>query len=251
MKTDTDKRIFEFIKKNKQVTPKEIIDFIGFGAPAVFRQLKKLQNQGRIKKTGKPPIVFYHLPVDKKEEIVQNIFTWVRSKDGQAVDSLYCPTHDIFKARQNKLPRELSTVIDNEQLVFLLSAVVGEIGNNSFDHNFGNWPNIPGIYFQTNTAEGVIVLADRGNGVFSTIKKIKTDVKDDVEALRVAFTEIISGRAPEHRGNGLKFVRRVMEEEELKLKFYSGQAVCVIDGKEMNFLKSSVNIKGTIAIVEF
>lgn len=65
MKTDTRQRILDFIKRKKQTPPKEIIAYIGLGAPAVFRQLKKLQERGEVQKTGKPPKVFYHLPMDK------------------------------------------------------------------------------------------------------------------------------------------------------------------------------------------
>lgn len=65
MKTDTWKKMLDFIKKNRQVTPKEIIEYLNFGAPAIFRQLKKLQNRGLVAKTGKPPRVYYHIPLEK------------------------------------------------------------------------------------------------------------------------------------------------------------------------------------------
>jgi hypothetical protein len=252
MKTNTRQKIFEYIEKTGQVSPKQVIEYINLGAPAVFRQLKKLQELGQITKTGKPPVVFYHLPDVIKTQIVGGVFAWVENKHGKAPESQsYCRTRDVFQARQDKLPKEINTVLKDEQLSFLLSAVIGEIGNNSFDHNFGNWPDVPGIYFQVSAAERMIVLADRGRGVFFTLKKIKKEIKNDVDALRVAFTEIISGRTPEHRGNGLKFVRRVAEECKVKLNFYSGNAKCEIESGQTKFLPTQKNIQGTIAIIEF
>lgn len=59
MTTDTANRILSYIRDKKEATPKEIIQFIGLGAPSVFRQLKKLQEQGVIKKMGTSPRVFY------------------------------------------------------------------------------------------------------------------------------------------------------------------------------------------------
>jgi hypothetical protein len=45
-----------------------------------------------------------------------------------------------------------------------------------------------------------------------------------VDALNVAFREKLSGRAPENRGNGLKFVRQTVQDQGLHLTFWSGSA---------------------------
>ncbi len=252
MKTDTNRKILEFITKKGQTTPKEIIDFIGFSAPAVFRQLKKLLEKGLIQKSGLSPNVFYHLPMSAKERIKGQIVRWVTEEHAFDLETdFYCPTRDIFQARQDKLPKNLIQMTNDEQLSFLLSAVVGEIGNNSFDHNLGNWPDVSGIFFKIDRDEEIIMLADRGQGVYASLKKIKPDIIDDKGALKVAFTEIISGRMPEHRGNGLKFVRRVIIENNLKLEFFSGQAKCVIKNRQTDFLESGKNISGTVAIIDF
>lgn len=73
MMTDTRERILAYIKEKNDVQPKDIINFIGFSAPAVFRQLKKLQERGLIQKSGSPPRVFYHLPMDKNENKIDNV----------------------------------------------------------------------------------------------------------------------------------------------------------------------------------
>jgi hypothetical protein len=252
MKTNTDQKIFDYIKEKGQSTPKEIIEFIGFSPPAVFRQLKKLQNQGKIQKSGTPPFVFYHLPMSSKDWSVQEAIKWAYEQIAPELKrDYYCQMRDIFQARQDKLPKELIRLTNNDQLSFLLSAVVGEIGNNSFDHNLGNWPDIPGIFFKIDIDEKIIMLADRGQGIFASLQKIRPEIKDHSESLEIAFTEIISGRRPEHRGNGLKFVRKVIEGNDLKLRFYSGDAKCIIEKGETKFLKTDKPINGALAIIEF
>ena len=62
MKTDTAERILDYITEHKEVTAKELRDFLGLGAPALFRQLKRLIERGSIEKIGKPPKVFYFIP---------------------------------------------------------------------------------------------------------------------------------------------------------------------------------------------
>ena len=61
MKTDTSKKILDFIEFNQQASPKEIIDFLGFSQVAVQKQLKKLIEDSLINKIGQPPRVFYKL----------------------------------------------------------------------------------------------------------------------------------------------------------------------------------------------
>ncbi|OGH72003.1 MAG: hypothetical protein A2921_00635 [Candidatus Magasanikbacteria bacterium RIFCSPLOWO2_01_FULL_43_20b] len=73
MKTDTSQKILDFIKKNRQASPKKLVNYTGFGAPAIFRQLKKLQNRGLLAKTGKPPRVYYHLPLEKNLPKINNV----------------------------------------------------------------------------------------------------------------------------------------------------------------------------------
>lgn len=61
MITDTAERIVRYITEHKEVTPHQLQEYLGIGAPALFRQLKKLQSQSKITKTGTPPKVFYSL----------------------------------------------------------------------------------------------------------------------------------------------------------------------------------------------
>lgn len=61
MTTDTAERIIQYITEHQEVTPHQLREYLGIGAPALFRQLKKLLQHGTISKTGRPPKVFYQL----------------------------------------------------------------------------------------------------------------------------------------------------------------------------------------------
>ena len=137
-------------------------------------------------------------------------------------------------------------------ILSLLVAITGEIGNNSFDHNLGNWPDMPGIFFGYDINKKEIVLADRGQGILKTLQRVVPDLNNCRDALSIAFTEVISGRSPEERGNGLKFVRKIVFKNPIDLFFQSGD--CQLEIKQnidIDIEKSKKFIKGCIAIIKF
>ncbi|MFH1392238.1 MAG: MerR family DNA-binding transcriptional regulator [bacterium] len=165
----------------------------------------------------------------------------------------YCSSSSIFQARLSKLESELGEIRELGKIFPLITAITGEIGNNSFDHNLGNWPDVPGIFFAYSLEKKKIVLADRGQGILATLKKVKPKLKNHQDALMVAFTEIISGRAPESRGNGLKFVRQVVADNKISLFFQTGNAQLEIRQQDcnLNIKKSKNNFRGCLAIIKF
>lgn len=167
-------------------------------------------------------------------------------------NDVYCQTRDVFQARLEKLQHVLQGKV-SESAVSLLSAVAGEIGNNSFDHNLGNWPDVTGIYFSLDSRNKNIVLADRGQGILATLKRVRPELVDASEALKVAFTETVSGRFPEARGNGLKFVRAVIIENPFTLKFQTGDAFLSLKeyDKDLSMSHTEEYIRGCIAIIGF
>lgn len=144
----------------------------------------------------------------------------------------YCQTSDIFKARLERMVVEMESLKTLKDIASLVSSIAGEIGGNSFDHNIGNWPNIPGVFFAYNLGKRFVVLADRGRGVLQTLHVVRPLLENEQEALNVAFTEVVTGRAPEKRGNGLKYVRKVVDAYGFDLLFQSGDARVHINGKE-------------------
>lgn len=179
---------------------------------------------------------------------------WIMAAPNEAniVSEFYCETRDIFEARNNKTPDILIEKGVDESLAYLIFSILGEIGNNSFDHNIANWPDAPGIFFglKYEGGKGIAVIADRGLGILTTLKKAVPDLKNDAEALQIAFTKKISGRVLENRGNGLKFVKKNVFEKNLNLEFGSGKAMVFLN-HDMRIEETRDNIKGCLAILKF
>ncbi len=113
-----------------------------------------------------------------------------------------CPSSEKRGRKGEGLPQSLLPMV---------IATTGEIGNNSFDHNLGQWRDIPGCWFETTEATGRqlwICIADRGQGIYQSLVKVHPELANEQAALKAAFETIISGRSPEQRGNGLKFVEK-------------------------------------------
>lgn len=180
---------------------------------------------------------------------------WASSAQAPDIsDEHYCERQDRFNSRLEKMGMILAgSNVVNENDASLLTAVAGEIGDNSFMHNVGNWPDVPGIFFAFDINKRIIVLADRGQGVRKTLLRVRPSIETDVDALNVALTEIVSGREPEKRGNGLKVVRRIVESNAIGLSFFSGLAIAE-KAKEPARLKIKAtqnNIRGVCAIITF
>lgn len=168
-------------------------------------------------------------------------------------EQFYCQNSGIFQARLVKMEGLMIKNEDAKKLFSLLVSVAGEIGNNSYDHNLGQWPDIPGIFFAYDLNKKQIVLADRGVGVLKTLKRVKPELKNHKDALLAAFTEIISGREPEARGNGLKYVRSVISKNPINLMFQTGDAKLILKAgsSDLNMETASENIRGCLAFITY
>ena len=177
---------------------------------------------------------------------------WVLKKT-EIPTKFYCSNSAIFQTRLIHMQDLLMDVTELNQIFSLIVAMAGEIGNNSFDHNLGNWPDIPGTFFGYDIHKRNIVLADRGLGILATLKRVKPELITDGEALRVAFTEVISGRSPESRGNGLKFVRKIVSENPIGLVFRTGDAELILPkcANGLNVRLSSEPFRGCLAFITF
>lgn len=240
---------------------------VGEAAKILGLSIKTLQ---RWDKSGKFPSIrrpgghrYYNLKdienyLTNLEITGQDLFAianfWASKSDSSEPDPLfYCQTSPLFLAKLTKLQNKLAEIPELKYIFPLIVAIAGEIGDNSFAHNIGNWPDIPGVYFGYDVDKKEIVLADRGRGILETLKRVRPSLKSNADALRVAFTEILSGRAPEERGNGLKFVRKIVANNDISLYFKTGDAEIKI-GKgdaDLKIMKSSIYIRGCIALIKF
>jgi len=189
-------------------------------------------------------------------DIIKFGWAWATSAQAPVLpEEYYCERQDRFTSRLTKMSAVFLSAhnesIANTNLVSLLTLVAGEIGDNSFAHNHGNWPDVPGVYFAYDTNKHLIVLADRGRGVRATLQRVRPYLASDVEALHVAFTEIVSGRDPEKRGNGLKVVKRVTEANPIGLQFRSGLGKVELPQGTgpMHITMTDENVRGTFAII--
>jgi len=184
---------------------------------------------------------------------IENLaMSWVLNANPvELSDDYYCATRDVFQARiDNMIKDVIAKGKVSEGNAYMAGAIAGEIGNNSFDHNIGNWPDVTGIFFGYDLSVGItIVLADRGRGVMETLKTVRPEIASEQEALKVAFFEKITGRAPEMRGNGLKFVRESVKFGKNHLTFISGDAKAELnDDFKIEAVKEK--IKGCFAVIK-
>jgi len=137
-----------------------------------------------------------------------NAFEWASAQTPtEPPAEFYCQTSDVWQGRFSKVAPLLIKQGVDPKFAALVTAVIGEIGDNCFAHNSPNWIDLPGCWFQGSVESGKLqcIIADRGRGIFVSLKAVRQELHTDREALRVALTERVSGRAPEKRGNGLKF----------------------------------------------
>jgi len=167
--------------------------------------------------------------------------------------NFHCATSSIFNARLTKMEYALMQKPGFEKLFSLVTLIAGEIGDNSFAHNIGKWPDTAGIFFGYDLEKRIIVLADRGLGILETLRQVRPELSSHVEAVEVAFTEFISGRAPEKRGNGLKLVREVVIEQPFDLFYTSGDAEVRMKGTNKIFrvTRGERSVRGCLAKIEF
>ncbi len=239
------------------ITIKKASEMLGVNS----QTLRRWDDSGRLVSIrGKNNYRYY-----KKEDIdeyiknnLKDIFkmakSWVLDKSGiEPRYDLYCKDTSAFQARLTKLRNELSKIENLKDNYFSITSIAGEIGDNSFAHNFGNWPDIMGIFFAYDFKKRKIVLADRGQGILKTLKKVKPELNNHLDAIETAFTEIISGRSPESRGNGLKYVKKTVINNEIKLFFQTGDAKLEIKKGDidLNIKKSSVKLCGCLALIQF
>jgi hypothetical protein len=94
-------------------------------------------------------------------------------------------------------------------------------------------------------------LVDYGKGIRQSLLSVIPLIESDKEAIEIAFTKRISGRSPEQRGNGLKFVSETIQQNNWSLYFQSGSGACSIDKNGIQFLENTVMIPGCLAIMNF
>jgi hypothetical protein len=159
---------------------------------------------------------------------------WFQTEKGQENPEPICSFRDIFQARLDTLYAVLIKKKQDPSAAALITALLGEVGNNSFDHNLGQWRDTPGCWFEYGFEKNCFwaLIADRGRGMHQSLKLVEPNLKNDQQAIETAFTKVISGRFPEKRGNGLKFVSGIMNHAKPRGLFcLSGEGMITLGQK--------------------
>jgi len=176
-----------------------------------------------------------------EKKLVLNVIDSICAASQKKDFDSFSVSRDIFQARLDSFALKTNR--------YLESAIIGEIGNNTFDHNWDfKDDETRGAYF--NFFDEYTVLADFGQGIRKTLSKVKS-FSSDIDALKTAFTERLSGRAPEQRGNGLKFVLESFINKKWELYFQSGNACCTINSGIIEFIENDFVFSGCLAIMKF
>lgn len=223
--------------------------------------LRLWSNEGKIRPFNITPGGHRYYDIADLDRFAKSIVIlaqdWVYSQNpSEPQNEYYCPDAQTFQSRLGKLENILKDTPELKEEYSLISAIVGEIGNNAFDHNLGQWQDIRGIFFAYDQQKRTIVLADRGQGILKTLRRVRPQIKDDQEALETAFTEVLSGRAPESRGNGLKFVRKIIKDEiksvPIKLYFQTGSASLILErGIDYKMTIPPKSISGCLIVINY
>mgnify|MGYP001579768511 CR=1 FL=1 len=132
----------------------------------------------------------------------------------------------------------------------IATAIIGELGNNVFDHNLGSWPlNIGGAIILgqnfPNKKKVKMIVSDPGIGFKNSLKHKKP--KNEIEAIKLGLKGI-SGWVGVKRGNGLKIIQEwTINRFSGILKIQSGDGLVILEAKE---IKSRVEKKITGTIIE-
>lgn len=162
----------------------------------------------------------------------------------------FCQSRSEFNGRLFSYEKNLSKQF-SEDCVYLITSSFGEIGNNCFDHNLGHWQDVPGCLFFRE--EKFCLIVDRGQGVQKSLSQVYQLQDGDQSYLSVAFKKVITGRAPEKRGNGLKFSRKNLERCKLNI-FCSSNGEEVYYGSSIMenknpFFNLNLNFQGTLTYI--
>jgi hypothetical protein len=160
----------------------------------------------------------------------------VNEKDNPGVhEIMHCNFRDEFNARlSSKIIRMFTSFGMSPEDVSRTTALVGEMGNNVFDHNEGAWPtNVRGAiilaqHFPTKNLTEVVV-ADPGIGFLGSLKASNPDLTENVNAILLGLSGV-SGRVGEKRGNGLKVIQDwTLNKFDGIVKVQSGDGLVVVD----------------------
>lgn len=144
-----------------------------------------------------------------------NLFSKIimSDKDNLNIQPLIlCKYRDEFNAKLEYFLKMFRNFGLSESDSQRATTIIGELGNNVFDHNLGNWPtSIVGAIIACQNYPAYkrieITIGDPGVGFYESLTKAFPEIKSDMEAIKKGL-EGNTGRVGEQRGNGLKLIQK-------------------------------------------
>lgn len=129
---------------------------------------------------------------------------------------LHSEYRDEFDAKLPKIINFLSERGFRQADVYRITAMIGELGNNTFDHNLGKWPTefigcMIALRWQKEGSLLEIIVDDLGIGFLESLKMHAPAPTSEIEAIMLALSGV-TGRVGEKRGNGLRSVIAWMKQ---------------------------------------
>lgn len=189
--------------------------------------------------------------IDFVGKLGYNDFAIERLGDPNIQGIVHSLFRDDFNARLSGIRSVFQAFgMSNEDDVNRATVLVGELGNNVFDHNEGVWPTeIRGAvilgqnYLQEKKVE--VVVTDPGIGFRQSLRTVDPNLTD-IEAIKLGL-EGCTGRIGEERGNGLRLIQDwVINKFDGVVRIHSGSGLVVVDENGVRS-KSVMSVLGTLA----
>ena len=164
---------------------------------------------------------------------------------------LHCSTRDQFDGRLGRFVSMFQYFGMSENEAKRATSLIGELGNNTFDHNLGNWPtDISGCIIAAQNYPNLkriqVAVGDPGVGFLGSLKAAFPELTNDIEAIKKGLGGN-SGRIGEVRGNGLRIIQSwTIDNFSGMLSIHSGEGFVSAEKNRMSEKKAN-RILGTVA----
>lgn len=185
--------------------------------------------------------------LDKLNSLIVN-----EQENSNICEIIHCNFRDEFNARLSSKIRVMFKnfgMDDNEEQ--LATSLVGELGNNVFDHNVGSWPtDVHGAIIVAQHYPDIkrieVSVADPGVGFLGSLKLARPSLQNDIEAIKLGLSGV-TGRVGEQRGNGLRLIQDwTINKFNGKVRIHSGSGLVEVDKKDGTKERDVHNILGTL-----
>lgn len=227
MRTQTRARMLELIgNAHKPLSVSEIARSLKITVQAAYKHLRLLVKSGRVHTAGQGRATRYSLKESSPARDVLRLDAaraWHSAKTPpKDTGGLLCGTSEELFRRFELTAEIVARLVSKTELTALLG-VMAHLSGNAFDHNDGHWHDMPGCWLETQLVgkQLWICVADRGQGVFRSLRRAHPEIPDEQAALAAAFERTISGNG--RKGEGLKKVRAAVMKGDRGIACRSGR----------------------------